>query len=126
MSSIPSKAQCRVTLSPMGWFIGLEVSPRVDWQISYQLGKPEEITPQTPPPGYSKDGKRILGEKAISPKPEGPSAGWRRWFANTKLTFEINNIGDVRPPFSDSLAGFDTQTTNPFGRYYYIELEKKF
>ena len=98
----------------------------VDWQISYQLGKPEEITPQTPPPGYSKDGKRILGEKAISPKPEGPSAGWRRWFADTKLTFGINNIGDVRPPFSDTFAGFDTQTTNPFGRYYYIELEKKF
>jgi iron complex outermembrane recepter protein len=98
----------------------------VDWQISYQLGKPEEITPQTPPPGYSKDGKRILGEKAISPKPEGPSAGWRRWFADTKVTFGINNIGDVRPPFSDSLAGFDTQTTNPFGRYYYVQFEKKF
>jgi iron complex outermembrane receptor protein len=98
----------------------------VDWQISYQLGKPEEITPQTPPPGYTKDGKRILGEKAISPKPEGASAGWRRWFADAKLTFGINNIGDVRPPFSDSLAGFDTQTTNPFGRYYYVELEKKF
>jgi iron complex outermembrane receptor protein len=98
----------------------------VDWQISYQLGKPEEITPQTPPPGYTKDGKRILGEKAISPKPEGASAGWRRWFADAKLTFGINNIGDVRPPFSDSLAGFDTQTTTPFGRYYYVELEKKF
>ncbi len=98
----------------------------VDWQISYQLGKPEEITPQTPAPGYSKDGKRILGEKAISPKPEGPSAGWRRLFADTKLTFGINNIGDVRPPFSDTFAGFDTQTTNPFGRYYYIQFEKKF
>ena len=98
----------------------------VDWQISYQLGKPEEITPQTPAPGYGKDGKRILGEKSISPKPEGPSAGWRRWFANTKLTFGINNVGDVRPPFSDTAPGFDTQTTNPFGRYYYIELEKKF
>ena len=98
----------------------------VDWQISYQLGKPEEMTPQTPQPGYSKDGKRILGETAISPKPEGPSTGWRRWFADTKLTFGINNIGDVRPPFADTLAGFDTQTTNPFGRYYYIEFEKKF
>lgn len=98
----------------------------IDWQISYQLGTPEEITPETPLPGYGKDGKRVLGEKATSPKPEGPSAGWRRWVANTKLSFGINNLGDVRPPFADSLTGFDTQTTNPFGRYYYVQLEKKF
>ena len=98
----------------------------LDWQISYLLGSPEEITPETPLPGYGKDGKRVLGEKAISPKPDGPSAGWRRWVANTKLTFGINNLGDVRPPFSDTLAGFDTQTTNPIGRFYYVQLEKKF
>jgi iron complex outermembrane recepter protein len=98
----------------------------LDWQISYLLGAPEEINPQTPLPGYGKDGKRVLGEKATSPKPEGPVAGWRRWVANTKLTFGINNLGDVRPPFSDALAGFDTQTTNPIGRFYYVQLEKKF
>jgi iron complex outermembrane recepter protein len=98
----------------------------LDWQISYLLGAPEEITPETPLPGYGKDGKRVLGEKATSPKPDGPSAGWRRWVANTKLTFGINNLGDVRPPFSDTLAGFDTQNTNPIGRFYYVQLEKKF
>jgi iron complex outermembrane recepter protein len=98
----------------------------LDWQISYLLGKPEEISPLTPLPGYDKEGKRLLGEKAISPKPEGPSAGWRRWIADTKITFGINNLGDVRPPFADNLQGFDTQTTNPLGRYYYIQLEKKF
>jgi iron complex outermembrane receptor protein len=98
----------------------------LDWQISYQLGTPEEITPESPLPGYGKDGKRLLGEKATSPKPEGPTAGWRRWVANTKLTFGINNLGDVRPPFADTLTGFDTQTTNPIGRFYYVQLEKKF
>jgi iron complex outermembrane receptor protein len=98
----------------------------VDWQISYQLGKPEAIEPQTPQPGYDKDGKRIAGERAISPKLEGSSVGWRRWLANTKLTLGINNIGDVRPPFADTLEGFDTATTNPFGRYYYIQVEKRF
>jgi hypothetical protein len=111
---------------PNGFIHRIGSFTTVDWQISYQLGKPEEITPQTPRPGYGKDGKRILGEKAISPQPEGPSAGWRRWLANTKLTFGINNIGDVRPPFSDTSSGFDTLSTNPFGRYYYVELEKKF
>jgi iron complex outermembrane recepter protein len=98
----------------------------LDWQISYQLGAPEEITPETPLPGYGKDGKRLLGGKATSLKPEGPGAGWRRWVANTKVTFGINNLGDVRPPFADSLTGFDTQTTNPLGRFYYVQLEKKF
>ena len=29
-----------------------------DWQISYKFGGPEEVTAQTPAPGYSKDGKR--------------------------------------------------------------------
>ena len=98
----------------------------VDWQISYQLGKAEEIEPQTPQPGYGKEGKRITGEQATSPKSEGSSAGWRRWLANTKLTFGINNIGDVKPPFADTLEGFDTATTNPLGRYYYLQVEKRF
>jgi outer membrane receptor protein involved in Fe transport len=88
--------------------------------------KPEAIEPQTPQPGYDKDGKRIAGERAISPKLEGSSVGWRRWLANTKLTLGINNIGDVIPPFADTLEGFDTATTNPFGRYYYIQVEKRF
>lgn len=98
----------------------------VDWQISYQLGKFEELTPETPKPGYGKDGKRIVGGSSISPKPEASSAGWRRWLANTKLQFGINNLGDVRPPFADAFEGFDTASANPLGRYYYLELEKSF
>ena len=47
-----------------------------DWQISYKFGAPEEVTAQTPAPGYSKDGKKIVGEKAISPKRE--RSIWRR------------------------------------------------
>src|SRR6202043_3851067 len=42
----------------------------LDWQISYELGKPAQITPQTPAPGYGSDGKKLAGEAAISPKPE--------------------------------------------------------
>lgn len=98
----------------------------VDWQISYRFGKFEELTPETPQPGYSKDGKKIVGVDAISPKAEASAAGWRRWLANTKLVFGINNIGDVRPPFADTFEGFDTSTANPLGRYYYLELEKSF
>jgi hypothetical protein len=60
---------------------------------------PAKSFAQTPQPGYDKDGKRLVGEKAISPKPEARTDGWRRYVKGTKLTFGIQNIGDVRPPF---------------------------
>jgi iron complex outermembrane recepter protein len=97
-----------------------------DWQISYKFGAPEEITAQTPVPGYSKDGKKIVGEKAVAPKREGVSGGIRYWLANTTLTFGINNIFDTNPPFSDEGYGFDPTTANAYGRYFYMEVEKKF
>jgi outer membrane receptor protein involved in Fe transport len=99
----------------------------LDWQISYEFGAPTPPVSETPPPGYSKDGKRILGEKAISPKPEGSTGGIRKWLANTTLTFGINNIGDVKPPYSaDWYQGFDTGDAVPFGRVYYVQIDKKF
>ena len=98
----------------------------LDWQISYEFGKPQIITPEAPKPGYDKEGKKIVGEKAIAPQPEGSNSGIRTWLAGTKLVFGINNIFDTRPPFEDSTAGFDTANTTPFGRYFYVEIEKKF
>ncbi|MBV8274236.1 MAG: TonB-dependent receptor, partial [Verrucomicrobia bacterium] len=97
-----------------------------DWQISYKFGAPEEVNAQTPAPGYSKDGKKVVGEKAIAPKREGASGGVRYWLANTTLTFGINNIFDTNPPFVDDGYGFDPTTANAFGRYFYVEVEKKF
>ena len=98
----------------------------LDWQISYEFGMPAEITPETSKPGYDKYGNRIVGEKAIAPKPEGPSTGWRKWLAGTKLTFGINNIFDTNPPFADTVQGYDPTSANPIGRFFYMQLEKKF
>jgi outer membrane receptor protein involved in Fe transport len=99
----------------------------LDWQISYAFGAPTPPVSETPQPGYSKDGKRILGEKAISPKPEGSGDGIRKWLANTTLTFGINNLGDAKPPFSaDYYQGFDTGNTVPYGRVFYFQIDKKF
>ena len=98
-----------------------------DWQISYEFGKPEIVTPETPKPGYNKEGKKVIGEKAVAPAPEARTGGIRTWLAGTKLTFGINNIFDTRPPFSDALTeGFDTAVTTPIQRYFYFEIEKKF
>jgi iron complex outermembrane receptor protein len=97
----------------------------LDWQISYNFGAPAVVTPETP--GLSKDGKRVVGEKAISPRAEGNSGGIRQILANTTVKFGINNIGDVKPPFSsDWYQGYDTQNATPYGRYYFVQVEKKF
>ncbi|MFZ0505477.1 MAG: TonB-dependent receptor [Chthoniobacterales bacterium] len=99
----------------------------LDWQISYQFGQPTEITPETPKPGYDKEGKRIVGEKAIAPRPEGSRWGIRNLLANTTLTFGIDNIFDTAPPFSaDWYQGYDTSETNYIQRFFYVSVEKKF
>jgi hypothetical protein len=102
----------------------------IDWQISYEFGTPAEVTPESPRPGYDKDGKRMIGEKAISPKPEGSRWNWRTILANTTVTFGINNIADTRPPLSTQgqnfFQGYDTESATPIQRYFYFQIEKKF
>jgi len=101
----------------------------VDWQVSYAFGKAVAITPETPKAGYDKEGKPIVGEKAIAPAPETPHWGWRSLLADTTFTFGIKNIFDTRPPLSiDQLAGigYDYSTADPIQRYFYVSVEKKF
>jgi iron complex outermembrane receptor protein len=115
------------SVQPNGFVHEIGSFTTLDWQISYELGKPIEITPETPPPGYGKDGKRLAGESAIAPKPEGAHNSWiRYWLAGSKITFGINNLFDTPPPFADTLVGYDPQTANPIGRFFYFEMEKKF
>jgi len=98
-----------------------------DWQISYQFGAPAAVTPETPKPGYDKEGKRDVGEKAIAPKAEGSSWGWRTLLANTTFTFGIENVFDAVPPFAaDWYQGYETGDANPIRRFFYVSLEKKF
>jgi iron complex outermembrane receptor protein len=117
-------------LNPPGFVHLVGSWTTLDYQVAYTFGPKAEVTPQTPQPGYSKDGKRVLGEKAISPKPEGKSWGLRNLLDNTTLTFGINNIGDVRPPLSVQggtfFQGFDTLAANAIQRYFYFQIEKKF
>jgi iron complex outermembrane recepter protein len=103
----------------------------LDWQISYEFGRPEEVTPETPKPGYDKEGKPIIGEKAIAPAQTGRSTGIRRWLAGTRFTVGINNIFDTRPPFADlatatGVEGFDTSYANYIQRFFFVSVEKKF
>jgi len=78
--------------------------------------------------GYDKEGKRIVGEQAISPKKEGSHRGCRSWLDNTTITFGINNIFDTRAPLAvDNIQGnYDSANTNDIQRYFYFSVEKKF
>jgi iron complex outermembrane receptor protein len=101
----------------------------LDWQISYRFGQPAEITPETPRPGYNKEGKKIVGEKAIAPAPEGGHWGWRNLLANTTVTFGINNVFDTRPPLSvdNVISNFDNSNgANYIQRYFWFSIDKKF
>jgi len=99
----------------------------LDWQLSYQFGLPAEVNPETPKPGYNKEGKQMVGEKAIAPAPEGSRWGIRNLLANTTLTFGINNVFDTRPPFSsDNYQGYDPGEANFIQRFFYVSIDKKF
>jgi iron complex outermembrane recepter protein len=101
----------------------------LDWQISYKFGRPTEVTPQTPQPGYNKEGKKIIGEKAIAPAPEGPRSFWRTLLADTTITFGINNIFDTPAPLSvdNVISNFDNAGgANFIQRYFWFSVDKKF
>jgi outer membrane receptor protein involved in Fe transport len=113
--------------NPLGYVHRIGDWTTFDWQISYKFGAAVEIVPETPKPGYGREGKKILAEKAIAPKPEASNWGWRWWLANTTFTFGINNFFNTRPPLSaDAYQGYDFSNTNPYGRFYYMQFEKKF
>ena len=117
-------------LNPNGYVHLIGSWTTVDWQISYEFGPPAEVTPETPKAGYNKEGKRIVGEQAIAPAPEGHGWTWRRLLDNTTFTFGIKNLGDNPPPLAvngnSGYQGYDTLAANPIQRFFYGQIEKKF
>jgi outer membrane receptor protein involved in Fe transport len=91
---------------------------------------PQLFTGAGPKPGYNKEGKKIVGEKAIAPAPEGPHAGLlRTLLANTTITFGTNNIFDTRPPLSvdNVITNFDPASgANYIQRFFWFSIDKKF
>jgi len=116
------------TLRPPGFVHTIGNWTTLDWQISYKFGQPESVKPEAPRPGYDKEDKKIVGEKAIAPVPQGSSLGIRNLLANTTITFGINNIFDTYPPLAvDSFqVNYDTNVGNPTQRFFYVEIEKQF
>ena len=98
----------------------------LDFQVSYTVGKAEEVTPETPRPGYGKDGKETRGGASPATASSGSGAGWRKWLAGTTVTFGINDLADAKPPFADQQEGYDASIATPIQRFFYVSVDKKF
>jgi iron complex outermembrane recepter protein len=96
-----------------------------DWQISYEFGKPDKVTPETPAPGYTKEGKRILGDNNQVGKAAGTSF-WRSFLGGTTITLGIYNVFDQQLPMMDN-DKYDRIGTVPwgYGRSFLVSVEKK-
>ena len=93
-----------------------------------QFGQPTEITPETPKPGYDKEGKENRWRKSHRPKPKDLD-GVRNLLANTTITFGIDNIFDTAPPLAvdNFLSNFDNAGgANFIQRYFWFSIDKKF
>jgi outer membrane receptor protein involved in Fe transport len=84
-----------------------------DFQISYEFGKSEHITSESPQPGFRKDGKPLA---TAGPAEVAKTPAIREWLGGTKLTFGIYNLMDRDPPRVDNVLGqgFDEGVTMPW------------
>jgi iron complex outermembrane receptor protein len=114
----------------------------LDLIINYTFNLPPPAA-QIDVAGYAKDGaKRVKmndgKEKRVMPlsTAEYNPCGWRAWLNNTTMTLGMNNVFDSEPPFvaaapingtfGPTIGGFDQDTTNAKGRFWYVALKKTF
>lgn len=68
-------------------------------------------------------------DKAVLPvsTAEYGSCGWKGWLNNATISFSVNNVFDLPPPFVAAAAeGYDESTANIKGRTWYVALKKRF
>ena len=72
-----------------------------------------------------KDGK----EKNVMPisTAEYNPCGWRVWLNNTTFTLGMQNVFDQDPPFAPFASNnYDESLANIKGRFWYVQLKKRF
>jgi len=88
-------------------------------------------------PGLAKDGGKNVTmrngkEKNVLPVSTGEynPCGWHAWLNNTTLTLGMQNVFDSEPPFSAGAFAFadnsDQSIANVKGRFWYLQLKKRF
>ena len=86
-------------------------------------------------PGWAKDGGKNVKvkdgkEKNVIPvsTAEYNPCGWRGWLNNTTITLGMQNVFDEDPPFvaGSGENGYDESLATIKGRFWYIQLKKRF
>jgi iron complex outermembrane recepter protein len=86
-------------------------------------------------PGFAKDGGKNAKmkdgkEKNVMPvsTAEYNPCGWRGWLNNTTITLGMQNVFDEDPPFVNSAIenGYDESLATIKGRFWYVQLKKRF
>jgi iron complex outermembrane receptor protein len=88
-----------------------------------------------PVPGFAKDGGKNVKmkdgkEKNVVPlsTAEYNPCGWRVWLNNTTITLGMQNVLDADPPFVavSFENGYDESLATIKGRFWYVQLKKRF
>jgi len=86
-------------------------------------------------PGFAKDGGKNVKmkdgkEKNMIPvsTAEYNPCGWRAWLNNTTITLGMQNVFDEDPPFvaGSFENGYDESLATIKGRFWYVQLKKRF
>lgn len=105
----------------------------LDLIASYTFNLPPPAA--TSVPGFAKDGGKNVKlkdgkEKNIIPvsTAEYNPCGWRAWLNNTTITLGLQNVFDQDPPFvaSSFENGYDESLATIKGRFWYVQLKKRF
>jgi outer membrane receptor protein involved in Fe transport len=86
-----------------------------------------------PVPGFAKDGGKNFKmkdgkEKNIIPvsTAEYNPCGWSAWLNNTTISLGMQNVFDQDPPFAAGSGGYDASLATIKGRFWYVQVKKKF
>jgi outer membrane receptor for ferrienterochelin and colicin len=86
-------------------------------------------------PGFAKDGEKNVKmkdakEKTIVPvsTAEYGCSNWRWWLNNVTVSAGLQNVIDEDPPFvaGSFENGYDESLTTIKGRFWYVQLKKRF
>jgi iron complex outermembrane receptor protein len=105
----------------------------LDLIASYTFNLPPSALAEVP--GFAKDGGKNVKmtdgkEKSVMPvsTAEYNPCGWRAWLNNTTITLGMQNVFDEDPPFVSGSGenGYDESLATIKGRFWYVQLKKRF
>jgi outer membrane receptor protein involved in Fe transport len=105
----------------------------LDLIASYTFNLPPPAS--APVPGFAKDGSKNVKTKDGKAKNVMPVStaeynpcGWRAWLNNTTITLGMQNVFDEDPSFvaGSFENGYDESLATIKGRFWYVQLKKRF